>query len=73
MLTKRNKRSLLLRNNMTTLQQQKDAIDEEARLTKIEADKTAFAERQVAADLESERIRLVAEQEIKQIQYDAQK
>jgi len=58
---------------MTTLQQQKDAIDEEARLAKIEADKTAFAERQVVADLESERIRLEAEEKIKQVQYDAQK
>lgn len=58
---------------MTTLQQQKDAIDEEARLAKEDADKVAFAERQVVADLESERIRLEAEEKIKQVQYDAQK
>ena len=58
---------------MQTLQQKKDAIDEEARLAKIDADKIAFAERQVAADMESEKIRVAAEAEIKQIQYDAQK
>jgi hypothetical protein len=58
---------------MATLQQQKDAIDAEARIAKEEADKTAFAERQVAADIESEKIRLEAEEKIKQIQYDAQK
>lgn len=47
---------------MQTLQQQKDQID-----------KTAFDDRQKAADDESERIRAEAEAEIKQIQYDAQK
>lgn len=58
---------------MTTLQQQKDAIDEAARLAKVEVEDKAFTERQDAADLESERIRIEAEEKIKQIQYDAQK
>lgn len=57
---------------MITLQQQKDEIDKEAQDKKDDADKVAYAERQVAADLESERIRLEAEEKIKQIQYDAQ-
>ncbi|MBP9759563.1 hypothetical protein KBD45_07765 [Candidatus Dojkabacteria bacterium] len=57
---------------MTTLQQQKDAIDEEARLKKVEADEIAEKERQDAADEESRKIREQAEYDIKQIQKDAQ-
>lgn len=58
---------------MTTLQQQKDAIDEEARLKKIEADEAAAQERQTAADEESRKIREQAEYNVQQIQSDAQK
>lgn len=58
---------------MTTLQQQKDAIDEEARLKKIEADEAAAQERQTAADEESRKIREQAEYDVQQIQSDAQK
>lgn len=58
---------------MPTLQQQKDAIDEEARLKKIEADETAAQERQTAADEESRKIREQAEYDVEQVQSDAQK
>jgi len=58
---------------MATLQQQKNAIDDEARLKKIEADETAAKERQDAADEESRKIKEQADYDIKQIQYDAQK
>ncbi len=57
---------------MTTLQQQKYEIDNDAQAKKDAADKAAYEERQAAADLESERVRLEAEEKIKQIQYDAQ-
>lgn len=58
---------------MATLQQQKDAIDEEARLKKIEADEYAVQERQDIADEESRKIREQAEYDIAKIQSDAQK
>lgn len=58
---------------MPTLQQQKDVIDEEARLKKIEADETAAQKRQTAADEESRKIREQAEYDVEQVQSDAQK
>lgn len=58
---------------MTTLQQQKDAIDEEARLKKVEADEIAAQERQDVADEESRKVREQAEYDVEQIQSDAQK
>lgn len=58
---------------MTTLQQQKDAIDEESRLKKIDADVVAAKERQDAADEESRKVKEQADYDIKKIQYDAQK
>jgi hypothetical protein len=58
---------------MTTLQQQKDYIDQEAQRAKDEADIAAKEQRQTAADEESARIRKTAEDEVKKIQYDAQK
>lgn len=58
---------------MATLQQQKNAIDEEARLKKIEADEVVAKERQDVADEESRKIKEQAEYDIKQVQYDTQK
>ena len=58
---------------MATLQQQKDAIDEEARLKKVEADEIAAQERQDVADEESRKVREQAEYDVEQIQSDAQK
>jgi type I restriction-modification system DNA methylase subunit len=58
---------------MTSLQQQKDYIDSEAQKAKERADQDAKDQRQVAADAEIARVRKVAEDEVKQIQYDAQK
>ena len=58
---------------MTTLQQQKDYIDQEAQKAKDQAYKLAAEQRQTAADDESAKIRKTAEDEVKQIQYDAQK
>ena len=58
---------------MTTLQQQKDYIDQEAQRTKDEAYQTARDQRQTAADDEIAKVRQTAENEVKQIQYDAQK
>ncbi len=58
---------------MATIQQQKDAIDEEARLKKVEADEIAAQERQDIADEEARKIREQAEYDIARIQHDAQK
>ena len=58
---------------MTTLQQQKDYIDQEAQRTKDIADRTAKDQRQAAADDEIAKVGQAAENEVKQIQYDAQK
>ena len=58
---------------MTTLQQQKDAIDTEAQRLKDEAEVLAVQARQDAADDESEKVRSAAEEEVRQIQYNAQK
>ena len=58
---------------MTYLQQQKDRIDQEAQITKDQADKTAIEERQKAADVDSARVRQEAEDEVSKIQYNAQK
>lgn len=58
---------------MLTLQQQKDAIDEEARLKKIEVDEIAIKERQDAADEEIEKLRLETEYKIQEIKNNAQK
>jgi hypothetical protein len=57
---------------MATLQQQKDAIDESARLKKVEADEIAEKERQYAADEESRKVKEQADYDISQIQKDAQ-
>ncbi len=58
---------------MLTLQQQKDAIDEEARLKKIEVEEIAIKERQDAADEEIEKLRLETEYKIQEIKNNAQK
>lgn len=58
---------------MKTLQQQKDEIDKEALRVKAEADKTAFDDRQAAAELEINNVNLEAAAKIKQIRYDAQR
>ena len=58
---------------MKTLQQQKDEIDKEALRTKAKADKTAFDERQAAAELEIKNINFEVAAKIKQIRYDAQR
>lgn len=57
---------------MLTLQQQKDAIDEEARIKKIEAENIAAQERQDAVDEESRKIKEKADYDISQIQKNAQ-
>ncbi len=53
--------------------QQKAQIDEEARITKEEADKKAVDLRQALADQESQTVRQEAEDKVAQIQNDAQK
>lgn len=53
--------------------QQKSQIDEDARKAKEEVDTNAFNARQLLADQESEKIRKDTEEEIAQIQSDAQK
>jgi hypothetical protein len=58
---------------MASLQQQKNYIDEVAQKTKDDADALATQQRQDAADAESAEVRKAAEDEVKQIQYDAQK
>ena len=58
---------------MANLQQQKNAIDAEAQRAKDEADKIAFDDRQSAAEEEIARIRKLAEDEVKQVEYDAQR
>lgn len=58
---------------MASLQQQKNYIDGVAQKTKDDADKLAAQQRQNAADAKSAEVRRTAEDEVKQIQYDAQK
>jgi|GEM_PF-6864575 len=58
---------------MSTLQQQKEQIDYDARKTKDAADAEAYEARQVFAASEIKRVRWEAEELVKQIQYDAKK
>jgi hypothetical protein len=57
----------------TTLQKQLAQIDYDAQKAKEALEADAYAARQKFADEESKRVRLEAEEMVKQIQYDAKK
>lgn len=54
------------------IQDEKNNINTRAQMKKDEIDRQAFADRQKAADRESERIRQEAEQKAQQVQSEAQ-
>ena len=58
---------------MAHLQQQKDAIDQQAQKTKDDADAQAVLDREAAAKAEIAEVMLEAEEKAKQIQYNSQK